>query len=108
MGKPTRGIRRPPRPVSESRHQRSVAVGTIVTDRPPHRSVRAHFSAYGSYLGYLASKHAGLRMQNPRQGQITIEDRAESLPPETMPLTATPERLQPRTRDFPPERLERR
>jgi inosine-uridine nucleoside N-ribohydrolase len=28
----------------------------VVAGRPPHRSVRAHFSAYGSYLlGYLAS-----------------------------------------------------
>ena len=35
-----------------------VAVGTSVTGRPPHRSVRAHFSAYGSYLRYLASKRA--------------------------------------------------
>ncbi len=30
---------------------RTVAVGTIITDRPPHRSVRALVSAYGSYLG---------------------------------------------------------
>jgi hypothetical protein len=28
-----------------------VAVGTIIADRPPHRSVRALVSAYGSYLG---------------------------------------------------------
>ena len=35
--------------------RRLVAVGTPVTRRPPHRSVRAHFSAYGSYLGCLAS-----------------------------------------------------
>ena len=28
-----------------------VAVGTIIADRPPHRSVRALISAYGSYLG---------------------------------------------------------
>jgi hypothetical protein len=34
---------------------RSVAVGTSLTERPPHRSVRAHSSAYGSYLGCLAS-----------------------------------------------------
>ena len=33
----------------------TVAVGTSVTGCPPHRSVRAHFSAYGSYLGCLAS-----------------------------------------------------
>src|ERR1035437_5187840 len=37
-----------------------------------------------------------------------INDRAESLPREAMPLTATPQRLQPRSRDLPPERLERR
>jgi hypothetical protein len=29
----------------------TVAVGTIIADRPPHRSVRALVSAYGSYLG---------------------------------------------------------
>jgi hypothetical protein len=28
-----------------------VAVGTIIADRPPHRSVRALIGAYGSYLG---------------------------------------------------------
>jgi hypothetical protein len=33
-----------------------VAVGTTISGRPPHRSVRAHFSAYGSYLGCLAAK----------------------------------------------------
>ena len=27
-----------------------VAVGTTIADRPPHRSVRALISAYGSYL----------------------------------------------------------
>ncbi len=37
-------------------YRRSVAVGTSVTGRPPHRSVRAHSSAYGSYLGCMASK----------------------------------------------------
>src|SRR5271163_807885 len=30
---------------------KEVAVGTIIADRPPHRSVRALISAYGSYLG---------------------------------------------------------
>jgi hypothetical protein len=28
-----------------------VAVGTIISDRPPHRSARALISACGSYLG---------------------------------------------------------
>jgi hypothetical protein len=28
-----------------------VAVGTIIADRPPHRSARALISACGSYLG---------------------------------------------------------
>ena len=35
-----------------------VAVGTSVTGRPPHGSVRAHSSAYGSCLGCMASKRA--------------------------------------------------
>ena len=35
-----------------------VAVGTIIADRPPHRSVRALISAYGSYLGYVAAKRS--------------------------------------------------
>ena len=34
----------------------SVAVGTTVTHRPPHRSVRCRIAAYGSYLGCIASK----------------------------------------------------
>jgi hypothetical protein len=34
-----------------SRPLETVAVGTIISDRPPHRSVRALISAYGSYLG---------------------------------------------------------
>jgi hypothetical protein len=29
----------------------SVAVGTALSGGPPHRSVQAHFSAHGSYLG---------------------------------------------------------
>src|SRR5436190_7607695 len=33
-----------------------VAVGTRITPRPPHSSVRAHFSAYGSYLECLTAK----------------------------------------------------
>jgi hypothetical protein len=36
---------------SEMRFLDEVAVGTIIADRPPHRSVRALISAYGSYLG---------------------------------------------------------
>jgi len=32
----------------------TLAVGTPVNRTPPHRAVQAHFSAYGSYLGYLA------------------------------------------------------
>jgi hypothetical protein len=35
-----------------------VAVGTIIVHRPPHRSVRALVSAYGSYLGYMAAKRS--------------------------------------------------
>ncbi len=31
--------------------QDEVAVGTIIADRPPHRSARALISACGSYLG---------------------------------------------------------
>gem|GEM_PF-4856766 len=33
-----------------------VAVGMKITPHPPRGSVRAHFSAYGSYLECLASK----------------------------------------------------
>jgi hypothetical protein len=33
-----------------------VAVGTSVARCPPHRSVRALASAYGSYLGWVAAK----------------------------------------------------
>jgi hypothetical protein len=35
---------------------RVVAVGTSVARCPPHRSVRALVSAYGSYLGWMAAK----------------------------------------------------
>jgi hypothetical protein len=35
---------------------RGIAVGTSVARRPPHGSVRALFSAHGSYRRYLASK----------------------------------------------------
>jgi hypothetical protein len=41
-----RGVSNLARPMAET-----VAVGTIIADRPPHRSVRALVSAYGSYLG---------------------------------------------------------
>jgi hypothetical protein len=42
-----------------------VAVGTIIADRPPHRSVRALISAYGSYLGWLAASNQKLAFRTP-------------------------------------------
>jgi hypothetical protein len=44
-------------------------------------------------------------MQNPRQRQIAINDRAEAFPRQLMPLTAMPEGPQPRAHNFPPEYL---
>src|ERR1035438_8845040 len=38
-------------PVGDSPGDYVVAVGTTITGRPPHRSVRALSSAHGSYLG---------------------------------------------------------
>src|SRR6516162_2009453 len=46
-----------PRTISSQRYRvESVAVGIPVARYPPHRSVRALISAYGSYLRYLAAK----------------------------------------------------
>jgi hypothetical protein len=49
----------------------------------------------------------GLRMQNAWQRQVTLNERAEAFPGEAMPLTATPERLQPGSCNLPPEHPER-
>ncbi len=46
-------------------------------------------------------------MQDSRHREILIENRAETLPRQAMPLAATPKRRQPGTRYFPPKRLER-
>src|SRR5260370_4329550 len=45
-----------PGPRREAGSPTAVAVGTSVARCPPHRSVRALVSAYGSYLGWVAAK----------------------------------------------------
>ena len=76
--------------ISKVLSQRLVAVGTPVTGRPMHGSVRAHFSAYGSYLG--AWRQTARRVQDAgiEAGQETINNLSKPLPRKPMPLTAAP------------------
>src|SRR3954471_9155020 len=52
------------------------AVGTRVTSRPPHRSVRAQFGLYGAFFVKGASRHFG----RPLHSILLFDPRRELLP----------------------------
>ena len=33
-----------------------IAVGTLITERPPHNAVTCSFPAYGAHLGWVTAK----------------------------------------------------
>jgi hypothetical protein len=58
----------------------SVAVGTVVADRPPHRSVRALLTHTALPLDTSVEAHIRVRMQGARCRNPPVEDGAD-LPP---------------------------
>jgi len=73
-----------------------VAVGTIITDRPPHRSVRALISAYGSYLRMCGGETIkGPRMEHARCGKPVRCRLQTPSPGLAAELTTALERLPP-------------
>src|SRR5258708_2298358 len=85
-----------------------VAVGTEIAPAPrtdPYGHTLVH-TAPTSGVGVKARPRFG--MQDLRARQVTIDYLRETLPRQTMPLTATPKRRQPQSRYFPPESLKRR
>jgi hypothetical protein len=76
-----------------------VAVGTIITDRPPHRSVRARLRI--RLLPRMQSGEAShrIRMQNAGSRNPTAEERIESIPSYLSALTATHQHGAPQPAD---------
>ncbi len=66
----------------------------MIADRPPHRSVRALISAYGSYLGYVAAKRSTLLSAHP-------PDRVTRVP-RSVSGACWPDECSPRSAAFPP------
>ena len=76
-----------------------VAVGTIIANRPPHRSVRARLRI--RLLGRMDGAEAGLGigMESPWVGYPSVEKRDDGPPPFTGTLTAAPECMVPESID---------
>jgi hypothetical protein len=73
----------------------SVAVGTTITDRPPHRSVQARLRI--RLLPWMTGGEACIRvgMQNAGLRNPPRQQRGETIPPHLCPLTATDENAPP-------------
>src|SRR5215469_2448871 len=80
----------------------SDAVGTIVAERPPHRSVQARLPI--RLPPWMSSEKAGQRigMQNARSWNPSGEDQKHAIPPAT-PLTAATQREPPQSSQALPE-----
>ena len=65
----------------------TVAVGTIITDRPPHRSVRARLRI--RLLRRMSGVEAciGIGVQNAGWGNPPVQDWGETFPPHLCALT---------------------
>src|SRR6266446_2275666 len=77
----------------------TVAVGTTITDRPPHRSVRARLRI--RLLRRMSGVEACIRigMQDARLGNPSVQQWGKSLPPHLCSLTAPDENTPPQPVD---------
>ena len=73
------------------------AVGTTITDRPPHRTVRAHSRI--RLPPWMSGDEAfeGIRMQNAGCWNPTLKDRSQPIPQRAATLTATAQDQPPQT-----------
>ena len=86
-----------PRPVHHSAHaapaavaHQSVAVGTRIAPRPPHRSVRAALPHTAPALSHDAKALARVRMKYPSEGKEARDDSPEPGPGHPTMLTTPP------------------
>src|ERR1700689_2584743 len=77
-----------------------IAVGTLIAERRPHRSVRAQIRAYGSYLGWLTVKRVS---RSGLDSRPLLPSRTPSRPCDAL-LARSRERVDPVSRfpRFPP------
>jgi len=81
----------------------TVAVGTTITGRPPHRSVQARLRI--RLLPWMGSGKACIRvgMQNAGLRNPPRQQRGETIPPHLCPLAATDENAPPQPANAPAE-----
>src|SRR5262245_3965889 len=72
-----------------------IAVGTVITDRPPHRSVRAQLRHTAPTLGGDGEADARPWVKNLGLWEKVIGQLCDPLPCEVILLTAAPQRAQP-------------
>ena len=85
-----------------------IAVGTQVTLRPPHRSVRAQLRHTAPTLGGDGKANARPRVKDLGLREKVIGQPCHPLPRKTVLLTAAPQRAQPEALDMVAEGAERR
>jgi len=81
----------------------SVAVGTRITPRAPHRSVRAALPHTAPALSHDAKALARVRMKYPNEGNVARDDSPEPGPGHATMLTTPPQSMQPSPSDIPSE-----
>ena len=81
----------------------TLAVGTTIAGRPPHRSVRARLRI--RLLPRMNGVEAliGIRMQNTRLRNPPVQQWVETIPPHLGALTATNQDASPQPANAPPE-----
>ena len=75
----------------------TVAVGTTIADRPPHRSVQARLRI--RLLSWMSGGKAGIRirMQNTGLRNPPVQERDETIPAHLSALTATDQNAPPQS-----------
>src|SRR4051794_26717942 len=79
------------------------AVGTTITDRPPHKTVRARLCIRLPPRMSGAKAFQRIRMQDSRERNPMIEDLCELIPTQRATLAAATQRRSPQTREALPE-----
>jgi len=77
----------------------TVAVGTLITERPPHRSVRARLRIRLLPRMHSGEASHGVRVQNAGSRNPTAEERIESIPSYLSTLTAADKDSSPQPAD---------
>src|ERR1035437_3840428 len=86
---------------------REVAVGTTITDRPPHRSVRARLAHTAPTLDTGVKTGAGVRMQDSGERNPAIEEPVQVAPVDFAALAPANQRVPPQKAQPMPEQTQR-